>query len=159
MFKLLRQNLDNNAVQAKSKIHASRSSSKSADPLPSAHSNIDVLALDWETSDPSSLPLTLSTSPEDFSLDAVVACDCIYNEALIEPFVRTCADLCRLSSDGSTVCVIAQQLRSHEVFEAWLTVFMKMFKVWRFSDELLAEDLREGKGFVVHLGVLRKANM
>ncbi|EEH19777.1 hypothetical protein PABG_02036 [Paracoccidioides brasiliensis Pb03] len=32
----------------------------------------------------------------DPGFDLLLACDCIYNDALIEPFVQTCADICRL---------------------------------------------------------------
>jgi hypothetical protein len=92
------------------------------------------------------------------SFDAVVACDCIYNEALIEPFVATCADLCRLRGEETEepcVCVIAQQLRDPLVFEAWLVRFARSFHTWRVPDALLSEGLRSGTGFVVHVGVLR----
>ncbi|KAL2120415.1 hypothetical protein VTJ04DRAFT_4442 [Mycothermus thermophilus] len=35
---------------------------------------------------------------ETRSFDLVFACDCVYNEALIEPLVSTCAEACRLRS-------------------------------------------------------------
>jgi hypothetical protein len=115
--------------------------------------NIDLLALDWESSDSSTLPSLLGSLAE---LDAVVACDCIYNEALIEPFVRTCAEICALRTDKPVVCVVAQQLRSDEVFEAWLARFMEDFAVWRVPDGRLTEELRGGSGYVVHVGVRKK---
>ncbi|KAL1843352.1 hypothetical protein VTJ49DRAFT_1939 [Mycothermus thermophilus] len=86
------------------------------------------------------------------TFDVVLACDCVYNEALIEPLVSTCADACRLrsrdradddSGDGGredippTVCVVVQQLRDPSVFEAWLECFSRYFAVWRVPDELL----------------------
>ena len=93
------------------------------------------------------------------AIDAVIACDCIYNEALIEPFVRTCAETCQLANVESigkpTVCIIAQQLRSDIVFEAWLSAFHKVFRVWRVPDEFVSEGLMGCSGFVVHIGVLR----
>jgi len=90
-------------------------------------------------------------------VDLVIACDCIYNEALIEPLNSTCAALCKLRAkeDGPTLCLIAQQLRSPDVFEAWLRSFHQKFWVWRVPDALLSEGLREGSGFVVHVGVVR----
>ncbi|KAI2991893.1 hypothetical protein CBS147343_5588 [Aspergillus niger] len=107
---------------------------------------------------------------DDKGFDVVVSCDCIYNEALVAPFVRTCADLCRLRPvyappvDGErssatgrtpTVCVIAQQQRSPEVFEAWLRETLRVFRVWRVSDEMLGEKLMSGSGYLVHVLVLR----
>ena len=158
VFKLLKQNLENNTSQSRPKAKAksrakSRANAHSEDTQRT--SNIDVLALDWEISDLNSLPQALGIPSQDPSIDLLLACDCIYNEALIEPFVRTCAELCRSSSSGPTFCVIAQQLRSHEVFEAWLGAFRKQFRVWRVKDDLLLEGLRGGSGFVVHVGVLR----
>lgn len=123
--------------------------------------------LDWETDTPHA---TLCTP------DVVVACDCIYNDALIPPLVQTSVEACRLKLGSSSVeddeavgegnasmrvpCVsiVAQQLRDPEIFEAWLRKFMaKGFRVWRVPDEELPEGLRESSGFVVHMGILREA--
>lgn len=54
------------------------------------------------------------------------------------------------------LCIVAQQLRSDMVFEAWLKAFHELFKVWRMPDDLLCDGMKEGSGFVVHVGVLRK---
>lgn len=100
--------------------------------------------------------------------DAVVACDCIYNDALIPPLVQTCADACRLRSSDENddaggegvpcVCVVAQQLRDPEIFEGWLKEFMrKGFRVWRVPDKELPEGLKSSSGFVVHVGILRES--
>ena len=170
VFKLLKQNLDSNATHSSTstpKVNPKSSTKRKdiAQLRESTHAgNIEILALDWESSDLSNLPAVLrSSTDEEPLIDVVLACDCIYNETLIEPFVRTCADLCRLSDSSSssgerkpTVCVIAQQLRSDTVFEAWLTVFMREFRVWRVPDTLLMQRLRIGQGFVVHVGVLRE---
>lgn len=64
-------------------------------------------------------------------------------------------DGARGEAAGKTVCIIAQQLRSDQVFEAWLAAFAEAFRVWRVPDELAGEGLRGGEGFVVHVGVLR----
>ncbi|KAI9795965.1 MAG: hypothetical protein M1835_004859 [Candelina submexicana] len=127
--------------------------------------NIRLVPLDWELNSlatlPSLLPAASPDSPGEnlLGLDAVLACDCIYNESLIKPFVQTCADICSLRKGGSearpTLCIIAQQLRSSEVFEGWLVAFHELFRVWRVPDRLLTEDLRENSGFVVHVGILR----
>lgn len=144
------------------------SSLSSAQETESTIGNITFRILDWET-DVVSTDLTCSSAHKSF--DVVLACDCIYNEALVSPFVQTCADACRLriteqeqntetEYDGSdsrwpTCCVVAQQLRDPDVFEKWLTTFAGLFHVWRVSDNNLPEALRVGSGYVVHLGILR----
>ncbi|KAF2763142.1 hypothetical protein EJ05DRAFT_534547 [Pseudovirgaria hyperparasitica] len=135
--------------------------------------NVHIVPLDWETTDVGSLVhgvLGLQTG-----VDVVVACDCVYNDALVEPFVRACVEVCRCrdarqdahedmqneeeeEEQKQTVCIVAQQLRSAEVFEAWLGRFMRDFEVWRVQDDWGGVEgwgLGEGSGFVVHVGVLR----
>lgn len=146
-------------------------------------SNISFTALDWELDEPDTLkqsvgivPLTTTTTTgkhedEDKGFDLLLSCDCIYNEALIAPFVRTCADICRLrpaynpeqangetpgGKKNPTVCIIAQQQRSPDVFEAWLEETLKVFRVWRLHDEVLGDGLKSGTGYVVHLLALRE---
>lgn len=165
VFKMLRSNLNENAIRLKSRTnltqhHAKSKRHSSADlTLPS---NIEILALDWETSSISQLPNLLGStlplaSPE---IDAVVACDCIYNEALIGPFVQTCVDICSLPKSDPlrrpTMCIISQQLRSHAVFEIWLAAFHKKFRVWGVPDHLLDDALSDGSGFVVHVAIPRE---
>ncbi len=106
---------------------------------------------------------TISGSAQVRSFDAVIACDCVYNEALVEPLVQTCADVCRLrmcdtelAAGQPCVCLVAQQLRDPAVFEAWLKCFCSYFRVWRIPDALLADGLRTSSGFVVHMGLLRE---
>jgi hypothetical protein len=105
----------------------------------------------------------MGSDDEDRGFDLLLSCDCIYNEALVAPFVRTCAEICRLrpvyaegqeGQEGSrrpTIVIIAQQQRSPDVFETWLRETMREFRVWRLSDELLGEGLRSGSGYLVHL--------
>lgn len=161
-----------------------RGASSSSAKKGQAESNITFTALDWELDDPgllkqnAGLLTTLNgqnsndnEDEEDNGFDLLLSCDCIYNEALVTPFIRTCADICRLrppynpddeeeSSNGNkklkpTICIIAQQQRSPDVFEAWLEEAMRMFWVWRLGDEVLGEGLRDGTGYVVHLLLLR----
>lgn len=122
--------------------------------------NVTAKTLDWEADQ---VTASLAIDGKD-DFDLVVACDCIYNDALIEPLVQTCTDVCRLrSSDENTsegkgkptVCVVAQQLRSAEVFEAWLKEFHRAFRVWRMPDEELIDGLKSDSGFVIHVGILR----
>ncbi|KAF2824274.1 hypothetical protein CC86DRAFT_371645 [Ophiobolus disseminans] len=141
VLKLLRQNIAENisTVTPKSK-HKSKNKGKA-----SLEDPISTQVLDWQTSDPTHLPAP----------NLVIACDCIYNESLIEPLNSTCAALCALGEQQSTLCLVAQQLRSYDVFEAWLKSFHEKFHVWQVPDACLDEGLREGSGFVVHIGVLR----
>lgn len=119
--------------------------------------------LDWERD---AVTASLAGAADDArrGFDVVVACDCIYNDALIDPLVSTCADVCRLGRqppDGVVddpppcVCVVGQQLRDSDIFEQWLVRFARDFRVWRVPDALLTEGLRSDSGFVVHVGILR----
>ena len=123
--------------------------------------NVKVIALDWEKDDFES---TFHSHRLDTAFDAVMACDCVFNYALIQPFVQACTEVCkhgRQSEDenatatGQTICLVAQQLRQPDVFQQWLEAFSKVFRVWRVPDEMLTERLREGSGFVVHFAALR----
>ncbi|KAH8728958.1 hypothetical protein GQ44DRAFT_701354 [Phaeosphaeriaceae sp. PMI808] len=146
VLKLLRQNIASNLETVLS-AKKSKQKQKRGKIVNAENERILVQSLDWETDDVSYLP----------SYDVVVACDCIYNEALIEPLNSTCAAICRLREDGErpTLCLIAQQLRSPNVFEAWLKSFCEKFQVWQVPDRALGEGLKEGSGFVVHIGIVR----
>lgn len=121
--------------------------------------NIAFHPLDWEADTPTAELTGRGAAARSF--DLVLGCDCVYNDALVQPFAQTCADACALRSvdDGSgepCVCLVAQQLRSPDVFEAWLReTCAKGFRVWRVPDAELPEGLRSDMGFVVHVGVLR----
>lgn len=124
-------------------------------------SNLSFSPLDWELDTPTA---ALAGGGGVASFDFLVACDCIYNLALVPHFTQTCADLCRLrASDGRSegrpcVCVVAQQLRDPEVFEAWLRESLaRGFRVWRIPDRELPQALRSSSGFVVHVCILREA--
>lgn len=116
--------------------------------------------LDWEADTPTAELTGRGAAARSF--DLVLGCDCVFNEALVPPFAQTCADACRLRSADDElplppcVCLVAQQLRSPDVFEAWLREFCaRGFRVWRVPDGELPEGLRSDMGFVVHVGVLR----
>lgn len=161
VFKKLKLNLGENAMTTtKPKTGRKAGPKKIDDPIDTV-SNIKVVALDWELSSISSLPSLIRSGSmkarEDIS--AIVACDCIFNEALVDSFIQTCAGICHLSNEKlpyqPTLCIIAQQLRSHTIFDAWMMAFLKIFRVWRVPDELLSRDLIGGSGFVIHIGILR----
>lgn len=168
MFKTLKLNLEENLPKSKSPRAGQRRKGRPVAQLSAnlSSTNIKIVHLDWETSLISPILLNSCFSglnfPQDTSLDLILACDCVFNEALIDPFVRTCADLCRLPKADSSppaVCIIAQQLRSHMVFETWLLTFHQNFRVWRVPDEKLHEGLRGGSGFVIHIGLLRDSSV
>ena len=160
VFKWLKSNIQNNIPQPKN-FEKAKKHGKIVNSDSFLH-NILVMALDWESSSVSDLPnmLGLDSADNVQSINAVIACDCIYNEALIEPMVRTCVEICQLPNASSlgkaTVCIVAQQLRSDVVFETWLSAFHKTFRVWRVPDGLLIRGLKEGSGFVIHIGILRE---
>lgn len=156
VLKVLRQNIEVNASQP-----ASIRLSKGRKPKPDlAKSNTQTYSLDWETSDVSNLCSELGIDSAASQIHAIVACDCIYNEALVDPFVDACADICRLAIAGTpTLCIVAQQLRSPDVFGIWIAAFHRKFRTWRLPDDILIPGLREGSGFVVHIGVLRESDI
>ncbi|KAJ5485129.1 hypothetical protein N7539_005117 [Penicillium diatomitis] len=154
---------------------------------PSA-SNITFTTLDWEHDQPARLKACIRSEStgrgvsarderekvgddEDLGFDLLLSCDCVYNDALVAPFVRTCAEICRLrpcfDSWGSrgpqaagrpTVCIVAQQQRAPDVFETWLRETLREFRVWRLSDEVLGDRLKGGTGYLVHLLLARADN-
>jgi hypothetical protein len=165
VMKLLRENLQENQLVASSSgrgrkgtTKPKRGSANAAASTPMRSTNILTQTLDWETDE---LAASLAGSETCQSFDAVITCDCIYNDALIKPFVQTCIDACKLRSiepannQNPTVCIVAQQLRSAEVFELWLKIFSRSFRVWRVPDEQLIDELKSGSGFVVHIGILK----
>ncbi|KUM60887.1 hypothetical protein ACN42_g6244 [Penicillium freii] len=178
--KLFRMNLDANASigvsssnsKAKGKSKGSKSSKSVSNSTAKRVDNISFTTLDWETDQAASLKECMDSDDvhgqdeeeeggEDKGFDLLLSCDCIYNEALVAPFVRTCAEICRLRPAylaGSeeprphrkpTVCIIAQQQRSPDVFETWLRETMREFRVWRLSDDVLGEGLKSGSGYLV----------
>jgi hypothetical protein len=155
VIRLLKQNISENLPPSSAPAPKKASSKRLKTAVPTPISHIDVLELDWETDSVASLTSVLGQDED--GLDVVVACDCIYNDALIEPLNTTCAQICRLRSKERrpTICLIAQQLRSAEVFESWLKSFYRHFHVWRVPDEFLTAPLRENTGFVIHIGILR----
>lgn len=144
-------------ARGRGKAPASSSSSSSG---AGVGGSIAFHPLDWEADAPTAELTGRGAAARSF--DLVLGCDCVYNEALVPPFAQTCLDVCRLrSADGGgpegapCVCLVAQQLRDPEIFEAWLREFCaKGFRVWRVPDGELPEGIRSNMGFVVHVCVL-----
>ncbi|KAF9734809.1 hypothetical protein PMIN06_000727 [Paraphaeosphaeria minitans] len=156
VLRLLKQNITDNLPVTRTK--KPKTKKKAFPSVPEGKGSIETLELDWELNSVSSLPAQLGLH-ESAGVDLVIACDCIYNESLIEPLNDTCAQICKLRSHVEqpkpTICLVAQQLRAHHIFEAWLKSFHKNFHAWQVPDALLTPRLREKSGFVVHLGIVR----
>ncbi|GAW10755.1 hypothetical protein ANO14919_000900 [Xylariales sp. No.14919] len=161
--RLVEKNLEENAVPQQRSSYQKR---KGKSPSAANPVNLGFSALDWELDE---VTTSLTGSSDVASFDAVIACDCIYNDALIEPLVQTCADACSLrqrsqesgaqsnEAAAPALCVVAQQLRDPEIFEGWIREFSRHFRVWRVPEEMLSKELRANPGFVVHIGVLKNA--
>lgn len=159
-LKLLKEN-----VAANVNLHggkAKKQPRKNGSKEPS-NANVAVEGLDWETD---AIAPFLNANALTAGVDVVLACDCIYNYALIEPFTQACADICRVRQqrtseehDGEalqpTVCVVAQHLRQPDVFEEWADAFTRRFRTWRVPSHLLGKALGEGSGFSVHIALLK----
>ncbi|KAL2800354.1 hypothetical protein BJX66DRAFT_291818 [Aspergillus keveii] len=182
--RLFRQNLESNpplqqgqksgSSKGKGRKQQQKSKSKTDSSGSAAlHPNITFTSLDWELDNPARLrqeipaleededqPSSADSEP-DTGFDLLISCDCIYNEALIAPFVRTCAEISALRSNASksrkaTICIIAQQQRSPDVFEAWLRETMRVFRVWRVDSSVLGGKLGSGSGYLLHALLLKE---
>lgn len=167
-LKLLRENVATNApltARGKDKVKGKgRSRERGSAATAIATAEVEVVELDWELDD---LRQSLRAIGLGDGVDAVVACDCVYNYALIEPFVQACKACCALrdevevdadAAEGKpSLCIVAQQLRQPEVFEQWLEAFMEHFRVFRLDGEMLGDTMGEGSGFVVHLASLKRS--
>ncbi|KAK5998319.1 hypothetical protein PT974_00696 [Cladobotryum mycophilum] len=164
VHKFIQQNLEENQPAATGPRRLAKANKKGSTSKTTAHqsghhaADIRFQVLDWETDQ---VTASLTGTPDAASFDAVVACDCVFNYALVQPFVQACVDICKLRlADSETqrpcLAIVAQQLRNDDVFRSWLTEFSTHFRVWRISDERLPEPLRPGAGFVVHVGVLKE---
>jgi hypothetical protein len=122
-------------------------------------SSLEISTLDWETDSAINVHNALGSHQ---SVNMLVACDCIYNDFLVKPFVQMCLDICALCppapSQTPTVVLIAQQLRSDEVFLEWLRTMMNGFYVWRIPDERLSKELQSGSGYVLHLALKKEGH-
>jgi predicted nicotinamide N-methyase len=116
--------------------------------------NLHVKPLDWELDEPG---MVLNGIADASTVDLVIVCDCVYNEHLIKPLIQTLLGLAKVGTDmNTTTIMIAQQLRSDIIFEAFLEALQHLFKVWRIPDSRLPEYLHSKSGFVVHLAQLNQ---
>jgi len=162
VLKMLQKNIDENAATApgvtmnKDRKHKIKTAGQQQH-IAGTSNHMEVIALDWEVSSLQQLPKLLGGHD---GVDAVLAVDCVYNEALVRPLVQTCKALCSLRRSGEdhkpTVFVFAQQLRSDQVFELWCTTMLQHFRVWRVPSDMLPKELGDKSGFVIHLAVLKE---
>lgn len=142
VMKLLQQNVDTN--QTATFLHKGTKRQPAMKP--------QVLVLDWE--DMSSTRFD-EVVKHDEVVDMVVACDCVYNEYLLEPFVNMCENISQRDVQRRPFILIAQQLRSDEVFSAFMSLLLRKFHIWRLSQEALSPALQNGGAFAVHIAILR----
>jgi len=170
-LKILQKNIDTNSNiphdSSRKKSTGKNKHSKNQEETLISSRNISVIELDWETTSVKHIPELQSCI-----LDVVIACDCIYNENLIPSFIEALVDACSLGMDNEehsrngseqekrpTLALIAQELRSFDVMEPFMAAFCEQFQVARIPDhmykDLGVDDLKEGGGFVIHVGILK----
>lgn len=152
VLKVLRENIQANEtsnLKAKSEKHARPLKQNKTSSL----LGVSIAALDWERDDASSLRTQLGRGT---NVNLLIACDCIYNEHLIDPLVRTMKDICLLNSEDDPATVLfGQQLRSDTILEAFLRTLMQDFNVWRVTDRYSGTALGSDSGYVLHLAQLK----
>ena len=145
VLKALQENVDANA-------HLLTTSGRRKPPR--THETINALMvaeLNWETNEVSVLDDVLAGD----KIGMIVISDCVFNDFLLQPLVDVCQRLCQKASGPETAILVAQQMRSDEVFTAFMEKLLQVFRVWRLPDNRLPEHLRSDSGFALHLAVLR----
>jgi protein N-lysine methyltransferase METTL21D len=74
--------------------------------------NVIISELDWEAIPPSSQRRNTSNDDTRIRYDAIISVDCLYNEALIQPFVNV---LSRYTEIERTIVYVVVELRSSDV--------------------------------------------
>jgi predicted nicotinamide N-methyase len=82
---------------------------------------VQVMELAWE--DHAQLPVDIQQQTWQY----IIASDCIYNEHIVAILVKTMRQL----AHSTTLVLIAQELRSDTVHEAFLEQLLLFFNVWR----------------------------
>ncbi|KAK8090565.1 hypothetical protein PG994_000070 [Apiospora phragmitis] len=136
-----------------------------------AGNRVAFAPLDWELDE---VTPRLTGSAAVASFDAVVACDCIYNDALIRPLVQTCVDVCKLRTraaagaegedeeEGLIINPKSPRFASSHSSSA----IRKSSRAGSRSStgtsvhggcpsSHLSDALRANAGFVIHVGILR----
>ncbi|KAK9452294.1 uncharacterized protein V1518DRAFT_410847 [Limtongia smithiae] len=104
---------------------------------------IEVMELDWEHArmDIQHIRSNIFPSAPSTDFDVVIACDTVYNDFLISPFVDTLA----LLAGNDTHILVAMQMRAHDVQEEFITTALeKGLAIWHVPAEQLSTDMRDG---------------
>jgi len=152
IMKILKENIQANAILPTTPKGKGPYGKRSAPVSTRSVTNPQTLTLGWEDMDVTALDEVLS--PEQV-IDIVVACDCVFNDYLLEPFVNVCAKISERKVAFTPAILIVQHLRSDEVFSAFMHLLNHKFHVWRLIDSCLPSTLQNGSGFAVHMAVLR----
>lgn len=149
VLKLLQENVDANApALPRSKTRTSKKTPHNR----GSERNIKILELNWETDHVDVLDQVLDTQEP---IDLVIVCDCVFNDFLLDPLTDMCESIASRTQGAPPVFLFAQQLRSDQVFSAFLELLNRKFRIWRLTDSVLPSALQEGSGYVVHLAILR----
>ncbi|KAK9357002.1 hypothetical protein V1523DRAFT_400260 [Lipomyces doorenjongii] len=134
--------------KANQDLHAHKSRGSHSSESERSGPRIEVLELDWEhaKTDINYIHDCLWTSQDDAivakkDFDMVVACDTVYNDFLIAPFVNTL----KLLAGENTHILLGMQLRSHDVHETFLREAQSnSLHVWHVLPEHLSEPMQSG---------------
>ncbi|KAK9360549.1 hypothetical protein V1504DRAFT_454523 [Lipomyces starkeyi] len=134
--------------KAKRNLHAHQLRGSRCSESERSGPRIEVLELDWEhaKTDIKDIHDFLWTSQDEAivakkEFDIVVACDTVYNDFLIAPFVNTL----KLLAGENTHILLGMQLRSHDVQEAFLREAQSnSLDVWHVLPEHLSERMQSG---------------
>ncbi|KAI8055520.1 putative methyltransferase-domain-containing protein [Syncephalis plumigaleata] len=94
------------------------------------YGTVQVMELAWE--DHAHLPVDIRQQTWQY----VIASDCVYNEHIVTILVETMKQLAR---HPATLVLIAQELRSDTVHEAFLEQLLLSFNVWRVVPSIQRE--------------------
>ena len=162
VLKLLKRNIDVNRRALDASCSKNKNQTRRSSELLVKH-------LNWELHDLDRLAHCLGQNgmPDEHirrrGIDMVLACDCVYNEYLMEPLIKACVSACMArketfqedSTEQPTICLVAQQLRSPDIFELWLKSMLRHFRMFKIRPEEAGSEFAAGSGFVVHLAILK----
>lgn len=139
LLKLTKRNIEANLS------HYQSSTVPNSQPSNKAKYRLECMELDWEEPEESWNDIKDDVFEGKYP-DLVIACDTIYNEYLIDPFVETL----KLVSGPETVVMVAQQLRLSDIFETFMTALVEAgLRVFAVPEHLMGEDFAQG--YSLHL--------
>lgn len=144
LLKLTKRNIEDNLSHYTSSTLSTQTNK--------AKYRLECMELDWEEPDESWEAIRNGPLDGEYP-DLVIACDTIYNEYLIDPFIETL----KLVSGPDTVVMVAQQLRLSDIFEAFVTALVEAgLGVYAVPEGIMGEEF--AKGYALHL-VAKKSEM